>query len=145
MLFDIGGTIVTEADPATPVSALVPHLLPDVVEDLGTLAPHVRIGAVTNTATMGEADVRALLREAGVDGFFEVLVTSADVGRPKPDPATLLVALERLGGIDPERTCYVGDRVTDEEAARAAGMAFAPVTEGGLLDALGQWLSTQGV
>jgi HAD superfamily hydrolase (TIGR01509 family) len=92
---------------------------------------------------MREADVRTLLSRAGVNSFFEALVTSADVGRPKPDPAILLVALARLGDINPARACYVGDRVTDEEAAVAAGMGYAPVTEAGLCDALSQWLGTQ--
>ena len=53
------------------------------------------------------------------------IVTSADAGARKPDPAVFRLALERLG-VPASRTLHVGDTDHDREAAAAAGIAFAP-------------------
>jgi putative hydrolase of the HAD superfamily len=60
------------------------------------------------------------LAEAGLAGFFAIVVHAAR----NPDPAGLLVALERLH-VQPARALHVGDEEADELAARAAGMHFA--------------------
>jgi putative hydrolase of the HAD superfamily len=52
------------------------------------------------------------------------VVTSAEAGAPKPDPAIFRLALERLG-VEPERALHVGDSPEDEEGALAVGMRFA--------------------
>jgi FMN phosphatase YigB (HAD superfamily) len=57
------------------------------------------------------------------DGW--TVVTSAEAGAPKPDPAPFRLALARLG-VEPGRALHVGDSPADEEGARAAGMSFAP-------------------
>jgi HAD superfamily hydrolase (TIGR01509 family) len=53
------------------------------------------------------------------------VVTSAEAGAPKPDPAPCRRAIERLG-VRPERTLHVGDSDADEQGARATGLRFAP-------------------
>jgi len=53
------------------------------------------------------------------------VVTSAEAGVAKPDPAIFRLALERLG-VSAGRTLHVGDSPEDEEGARGAGMRFAP-------------------
>lgn len=58
-------------------------------------------------------------------GFRLPVVTSAEAGAAKPDPAVFRIALERLGA-DPKRALHVGDSPEDEQGARAAGMRFAP-------------------
>ncbi len=135
VLFDIGGTLVVAAPPGTPTSELRVHLRPRAVEDLTALAQRFRIGAVTNTAVMREADVRALLVPSGVDALLEVLVTSVDVGVAKPDPRPITVAVERLGLSDPARVLYVGNEPTDEAAATTAGVRYRSVEPGvGLME-----------
>ncbi|MFI5044493.1 MAG: HAD-IA family hydrolase [Acidimicrobiales bacterium] len=129
ILFDIGGTLVDEAPPATPTDELVVSLLPGVMEDLTALAAVTRIGAVTNTAVMTEADVRRLLEPSGLSALLEVIVTSVDVGVAKPDPTAILRALERLGVTASERVLYVGNADTDSAAARAAGVDYVDVSE----------------
>lgn len=62
------------------------------------------------------------------------VVTSADVGVSKPDPAILRHALELLG-VAHERTLHVGDTEEDEEAARGAGVAFARAPVAALVEA----------
>ena len=130
VLVDLGGTVVVEAAPGTPVADLQVELRSGVIDDLRAIVHDVRLGAVTNTAVMTEADVRALLADVGVDDLLEVLVTSVDAGAAKPDPAPLELALRRLGLDDPSRVLYVGDQPTDAAAAEAAGMPYADIADG---------------
>jgi len=59
------------------------------------------------------------------------VVTSAEAGAAKPDPAVFALALQRLGVADPARAVHVGDDSADEAGARAAGLRFeaAPLAE----------------
>src|SRR5688572_10298424 len=134
LLLDVGGTLVAEAAAGTAVADLRARPLPGVVESLRLLAGRVRLAAVTNTATMSADEVRALLNPAGIGEYLEYIVTSADVGAAKPDPAVIRVALELLG-VPASRALVVGDAITDGEAALAAGASFA-ATDRGFSDAL---------
>jgi pyrophosphatase PpaX len=64
-----------------------------------------------------------------IEGLFDVVVTAEDTVRHKPDPAPVLLALERLGRSS-AGACYVGDAPFDLQAARAAGVAAIGVTWG---------------
>ncbi len=144
VLLDIGGTLVDEADPHTPVTALRAVPRPSVPEDLGALRDAgLRLGAVTNTAVLVEADLRALLAPVGLDEPLEVIVTSAEVGVAKPDPRPMEVALERMGLVDRHRVLYVGDRPSDEAAARAAGLHYTDVGGGTVGDAVAAWFEAE--
>jgi HAD superfamily hydrolase (TIGR01493 family) len=61
------------------------------------------------------------------------VVTSAEAGAPKPDPAPFRLALARLG-VQPDRALHVGDSPADKEGARAAGMSFAPAPLAGVVE-----------
>lgn len=141
IVFDVGGTLVTEAPPATPTGDLEVVLLPGVLDDLRHLAGRVRIGAATNTAVMTETDVRELLAPSGINELIDVLVTSCDVRAAKPDPAVLLAALERLGGLDPSRVLFVGDQASDAAAAHAASMPYAAVSPEGVRSTVETWVA----
>ncbi len=143
IIFDIGGTIVKEGEPTTPIGDLVPVLLPCVVADLAFLSRRVRIGAATNTFVMKEPAVRSLLDAAGIGRYFEVIVTSCDVGAAKPDPASLIAVSTRMKLADPGRILYVGDRDTDEIAARVAGFHFTYVHTGGIRESVVRWVDGQ--
>ena len=135
VLLDVGATLVEEAGPGTPVVQLEARPLPGVAEAVADLAASgMRLGLVTNTATMVAADVRALLDPVGLDAPFTAVVTSAELGVAKPSPEPLLEAARRLG-VAPERCLYVGDRSIDQQAAVAAGMPFS-ATDDGLAGAL---------
>ncbi|MCU1500439.1 MAG: nicotinate-nucleotide-dimethylbenzimidazole phosphoribosyltransferase [Acidimicrobiales bacterium] len=128
VVFDIGGTLVAEAAPGTPVDRLrVAYLdgAPRTVHALATAG--LALAAVTDTSVMTEADVRALLARDGVSDLLTELVTSFDLGAAKPDPAGILEVLRRLGIADPARALFVGDRDVDRDAAAAAGCGFARV------------------
>jgi pyrophosphatase PpaX len=64
-----------------------------------------------------------------IEHHFDVVVTTEDTVRHKPDPEPVRFALERLGRTA-ERACYVGDAPFDLRAARAAGVTAIGVTWG---------------
>jgi nicotinate-nucleotide--dimethylbenzimidazole phosphoribosyltransferase len=134
ILFDIGDTLVRAAAPGTPVDDLRVTPLDGALPTLGALARSFRLGAVTDTSVMTEADVRAALAGSGLGELLEVIVTSHDIGAAKPDPRGIVAALDRLDG-RPQETLFVGDADVDAGAARAAGVAFARVGDGTTLAA----------
>ncbi len=65
-----------------------------------------------------------VLGDLGIRGFFDHVLTSADVAARKPDPAILWKMLE-LTGADPAACCLAGDSETaDGGAARSCGIDF---------------------
>jgi putative hydrolase of the HAD superfamily len=78
--------------------------------------------AVVSNWDVGLAE---LLEPIGAASLFTTVVTTAEAGAPKPDPAVFRLALERLGA-EPTRSLHVGDEPEDETGATAAGMRFAP-------------------
>ncbi|MGE0784310.1 MAG: HAD family hydrolase [Sandaracinaceae bacterium] len=61
---------------------------------------------------------------------FRVVVGADDVTRHKPDPAPVLLALERLGRSAGRGVVFVGDATHDLHAGRAAGVSTIAVTWG---------------
>jgi len=53
-------------------------------------------------------------------GLFDVIVTTTDVGRPKPDPAVYLECMHRLGA-SPDTCVIFEDTVTGLQGAKATG------------------------
>ena len=128
ILFDIGDTLVRAAAPGTPVDDLVAEPLAGVPADPARRwRASFRLGAVTDTAVMTEADVRAALAGSGIDELLEVIVTSHDIGAAKPDPAWRRRPRSSGWRAAPAATLFVGDADVDEAAAHAAGVAFARV------------------
>jgi len=90
------------------------------------------VASGVRTAIVSNADgfVADLLRTAGVcqEGPgpltpVDAIVDSTVVGVAKPDPRIFQIALERLGGVPPERAVHVGDTAfADVRGARAAGV-----------------------
>jgi pyrophosphatase PpaX len=95
----------------------------DVAPLLGALRERrVPLGLVTGKS------VRAweiTSRWAGL-GEFEVVVLDDHVPAPKPDPSGLRLAAQEMGA-PAEHTVYVGDSLTDLDAAVSAGMQAAGV------------------
>jgi phosphoglycolate phosphatase len=69
-----------------------------------------------------------LERERLLDSFA-VIVGGEDVSQHKPDPESLLLALEQLA-VSPGEALYVGDSVIDAQAAGRAGVPFVAVLSG---------------
>jgi putative hydrolase of the HAD superfamily len=84
-------------------------------------------GAGLRLAVVSNWDVglQDQLARLGLTAIIGEVVTSAEAGAPKPDPAVFRLALSRLG-VTPGRAVHVGDAPADEEGARAAGVRFEP-------------------
>lgn len=81
----------------------------------------IRIAALTNRSHGGAAFLEELRREGLLD-YFEVVVSSDQVGYRKPHPRIFERALEVLG-VPAEECAHVGDRLeVDVMGARRAGM-----------------------
>ncbi len=71
-------------------------------------------------------NIEAILRALGMSGLFQALVSGEEVERGKPDPASFLLAAQRLG-MPPKRCVVVEDAPAGVEAAHRAGMACLAV------------------
>jgi putative hydrolase of the HAD superfamily len=115
-----------ELDPAEFAPAFVEALefrpMAGVTTSLGRLrAAGILLGCVGNWDISLEGQLAAL----GLSNYFATIVTSAEAGAPKPDPAPFRLALDRVG-VSPERALHVGDTEADRNGALAAGLAFEP-------------------
>lgn len=87
-----------------------------------------RRGIARAVATSASSwDAEQLLHGVGMRRHFDVIVTSEDVTRGKPDPEIYVLAARRLGA--PPASCLVfEDSVVGIQAARGAGMRAIGVT-----------------
>lgn len=96
-----------------------------------------RMAVVTNKP---DQFVAPLLRQTGLDQYFELWVGGDTLPVKKPDPAPLLHAMEQLGG-SRGTSVMVGDSTADVTAAQAAGIPCVAVRYGynfgGSVDSLG--------
>ena len=95
------------------------RLFPGMDAVLDTIERHdVRWGIVTNKhAWLTEP----LLEALGLHRRAACIVSGDSAAHPKPHPAPLLLACERLS-VAPDAAAYVGDARSDVESGRAAGM-----------------------
>jgi AHBA synthesis associated protein len=94
------------------------------------LAEVARPGARTAIVTGKDAERTAqILDRLELAPYFEVVVCSDMVARPKPNPESVYRALDALEA-EPEQAVLVGDTVADIVAARRAGIATVGVTWG---------------
>lgn len=94
-------------------------------------------------ALLSNASVRLLttLQELGIEGCFDVVTISAQVGLMKPDPAIYRLTLERLG-VAPREAVFIDDNPANVEAAAALGLHTVQFTS---REALGVELRALGI
>ncbi len=68
-----------------------------------------------------------MVRQSGLEGYFEFLVSNEDVAKPKPDPEIYTAAMARMG-VTPEETLIVEDAPHGVEAARRSGAHLCQVS-----------------
>ena len=101
---------------------LVPNtvkLYPNARESVTKLhAKDKKLGIVTNSDSnfIGEC-----LKSLNLEAYFDVVITSDMLTVKKPDPEGLLLAVKMLSA-NKDETVYIGDMVSDIEAAKAAGI-----------------------
>ena len=102
-----------------------------IADVLGTLRAEARqLGIVTSKR---RATVQLAFDVVPLEEYFDVVVTSDDTARHKPNPDPVLHALERLDARR-DSAVYVGDSPFDLRAAKAAGVAAIGVTWGKIHD-----------
>jgi HAD superfamily hydrolase (TIGR01509 family) len=94
-------------------------LEPELKPLLEILRPNLGLAVATNRSnTIGE-----VLELYDLSKYFDIVVSSLDVKRPKPHPESLFKILTFFE-VDPEEALYVGDSLVDNKTARAAGVPF---------------------
>jgi len=113
VFFDLGDTLVAE-ESATgkhlweSTLTKLPHL-DEVLKELKRKS--FKLGIITNTVTSREEHVRLALRKIDIEKYFDVILTSVDVGHEKPDERIFLTALRKLR-IKPKEAVMVGNRIS---------------------------------
>lgn len=95
-----------------------PRIYPGVAELIRRLEDRCELAVVTDT---WRENVETVLRSAGLEKAFKIVVGKEDVKRPKPAPDGYLLALERLA-TPPEMAVTIEDSPTGLLAARNAGI-----------------------
>jgi HAD superfamily hydrolase (TIGR01509 family) len=107
-----------QIDYAPFIRDMIPE--PGLKELLTRLKPRFRLAVATNRSNT----IRKVLDSFGLSEYFDMVVSSLDVTRPKPHPESLFKILGFFS-IRPGRALYVGDSTVDAETAKAASVPFA--------------------
>jgi len=101
--------------PFIPLMRMEPHLR----GLLAFLRPRYKTAISTNRSDT----MNRVLAQHGLDGCFDMVVTSLDVAHPKPHPEPLIKIADALGILRHE-ALYIGDSIVDAQACQGAGMRF---------------------
>ena len=86
---------------------------------LERLKPNYGLAIATNRGNT----IGPVLEAFDLTGFFDTVVSSLDVSRPKPHPESIIKIIEHFS-ITPPEALYIGDSIVDLETARSAGVHF---------------------
>ncbi len=100
---------------------------PGLKDLLVELKPEFGLAVATNRSNT----IEEVLRQNSIHDFFDIVVSSLDVTRPKPDPESVIKILDFFN-INPHKTFYIGDSLIDQQTARAAGVVFIAYKNRGL-------------
>jgi len=99
--------------------------LPGVMGLLKVLATAGLRQALASSAPL--QNVRQIIKDLGIEGYFEGVVTEKDVTEGKPSPQGFLLVARRLA-VEPEDCIVIEDAVVGVTAAKRAGMGCVAVT-----------------
>jgi HAD superfamily hydrolase (TIGR01509 family) len=119
----VGAEVPPEEFAPAYVAALEFEVIPGTRAALQALR---RRGLELAVVANWDVSVHRHLHELGLASFFSHVVTAAEAGARKPDPAIFRHALALLD-VPAARTLHIGDDPVDEQGAAAAGMRFAHV------------------
>jgi FMN phosphatase YigB (HAD superfamily) len=127
IIFDWGDTVMRELPDFPGKMVDAPHVeaMSGIEPALRALQPDYRLLMASNANASGADDIRAALRRVGLDGYFEIIVSSADLGIGKPDPA-YYHAVMAICGCDPAEVVMVGDTF-DKDIAGAKQIGLRAV------------------
>jgi len=101
------------------------RIYPDTKDTLQKLSGY-RKGIITNTPKVCAYEI---LKQFDLEKYFDVVITSDDVNKAKPDPEIVLKACEFLD-VEPREVILVGDTNSDVRAGKAAGCTVIGVNIG---------------
>ena len=107
-------------------AGLIDELQPihGVLTLLGRLAPVYRLALTTSASRRNQ---ELAFQKFRLYEFFEVVVTSNDISKPKPDPEPYRVTTDRLG-LAPECCVVIEDSTNGVRSAAAAGCIVVGIT-----------------
>jgi HAD superfamily hydrolase (TIGR01509 family) len=89
-----------------------------LLDYIRSLRPRYKVGLLSNAWD----DLRQTLHSRwDIDGLFDELIISAEVGMVKPDPRIFHLAVKRLG-VQPGEAIFIDDILGNVEAARSEGL-----------------------
>ena len=111
VFFDLGDTLISE-EGVGGISLREAELekVPYVDHVLKELKGKYKLGLITNTTTSREEDVRWALHKLGIEGYFDVIVTSVDANSRKPDERIFEIALDAIG-VKAKEAVMIGNRI----------------------------------
>ncbi len=100
----------------------IPYLVmePCLLETLSSLRERRIMTAISTNRT---TSMPHIMERFHLQPYFDMVVTALDVARPKPDPESVNLILDRLA-VRREETLYIGDSEIDLGTARSAGVTF---------------------
>lgn len=102
--------------------------MPGLVELLGKLTTRNYPMAVASSSFPEVIEI--ILQKAGLRKYFQVVVSSQEAGKSKPEPDVFLLAARKLG-IPPKDCVAIEDSANGIKAAQAAGMSCIAYQEPG--------------
>ena len=106
--------------------SFIDELLPvaDVLPFISAVAGSHPLALTTSASRQNQ---QLAFRKFDLDRFFDVVITSDDITRPKPDPQPYIVTAERLNA-DPARCVVFEDSTHGVRSALAAGCQVIAIT-----------------
>ncbi len=114
IIFDLGNTLISQEDGSA---------FPYALEILTRLKNKYKLALICNAQHPTHLEkILELLREARLDGFFEEIAVSTEVGISKPNPRIFEIVLDKLN-VKPEEAIMIGNTIsTDIFGGNAMGM-----------------------
>lgn len=126
---ELGAELAVEEVEAAMLAAIRFRPYPEVP---GVLAALRARGCALVVVSNWDVSLHGVLAQTGLRERVDAVVTSAELGVAKPDPAIFAHALELAGSVPPDEALHAGDDVAaDVEGARAAGIAAVLVARDG--------------
>jgi beta-phosphoglucomutase len=101
--------------------------MPGAIELVSSVAEKFPIGLATGSRRSDVEAAFSTLAGGKLNGLFQSIVTSDDVAKPKPDPATYAKAVDGLG-IPPQNCLAIDDSPNGVSSAKKAGMKVLGIT-----------------